>query len=63
MGGAYAAKREKTEGSIEEGKLADVIIISQDLFKISPNQISETKVLMTMVGGKIVYQDPSWEGK
>ena len=63
MGGAFAARREKTEGSIEVGKLADVIIISQDLFKIAPNQIGKTKVLMTMVGGKIVYQDPSWEGK
>jgi len=56
-------KREKTEGSIEAGKLADVIIISQDLFKIAPNQISETEVLMTMVGGKTVYQAPSWGGK
>jgi predicted amidohydrolase YtcJ len=45
------------------GKLADVIVISQDLFKIAPNQIGKTKVLMTMVGGKTVYQDPSWEGK
>jgi predicted amidohydrolase YtcJ len=62
MGGAIAAKREKTEGSIEVGKLADVIIISQDLFKIAPNQIGKTKVLMTMVGGKTVYQDPSWGG-
>jgi predicted amidohydrolase YtcJ len=60
MGGATAAKREKTEGSIEVGKLADVIIISQDLFKIAPNQIGKTKIMMTMVGGKIVYQDPSW---
>ena len=56
-------RREKTEGSIEVGKLADVIIISQDLFKIAPNQIGKTKVLMTMVGGKIVYQDPSWGGE
>ena len=48
---------------IEMGKLADVILISQDLFKIPPNQIGKTKVLITMVGGKIVYQDPSWEGK
>ncbi len=60
MGGAIAAKREKTEGSIEAEKLADVIIISQDLFNIAPNRIGETKVLMTIVGGKIVYQDPSW---
>jgi predicted amidohydrolase YtcJ len=63
MGVAFAARREKTEGSIEAGKLADAIIISQDLFKIAPNQIGKTKVLMTMVGGKAVYQDSSWEGK
>jgi predicted amidohydrolase YtcJ len=62
MGGALSAKREKTEGSIEVGKQADVIIISQDLFKIAPNRIGNTKALMTMVGGKIVYQDPSWRG-
>ncbi len=62
MGGAIAAKREKTEGSIEAGKQADVILVSQDLFTIAPNQIGKTKVLITMVGGKVVYQDPSWEG-
>jgi predicted amidohydrolase YtcJ len=53
----------KTEASIEVGKLADVIIISQDLFRIPSNQIGQTKFLMTMVGGKIVYRDPSWKGK
>jgi len=61
MGGAYAAKREKTEGSIEVGKLADVIIISQDLFKIEPNQIGNTKVMMTIVGGDVVYRDLLWK--
>jgi hypothetical protein len=63
MGGAIAARRAKTEGSIEVGKLADVIITSQNLFKIPTNQIGKTKVMMTMVGGKTVYRDPSWEGK
>jgi predicted amidohydrolase YtcJ len=63
LGGAIAARREKSEGSIEVGKLADVIIISQDLFKVEPNQIGKTKVLMTMVGGKVVYKDPSWESE
>ena len=63
MGGAFAARREKTEGSIEVGKLADVIIISQDLFKIAPNQIGNTKVMMTLVGGKVVYQDSAWGGE
>jgi predicted amidohydrolase YtcJ len=61
MGGAIAAGREKTEGSIKAGKLADLIILSQDLFKVDPNQIGNTKVLMTIVGGKVVYRDPSWE--
>ncbi len=55
MGVAYAGKREKTEGSIENGKLADVIVVDQDLFKIDPHQINQTKVLLTMVGGKVVY--------
>ena len=62
MGGAYTAKRDRSEGSIEVGKLADVIIISQNLFKIAPKEISKTKVLMTIVGGKTVYKDPSWGG-
>ena len=61
IGGAIVAGRGKTEGSIEAGKLADLIILSQDLFKVDPAQIGDTKVLMTMVGGKVVYQDPSWE--
>jgi predicted amidohydrolase YtcJ len=51
----------RTEGSIEAEKPADLIILSQDLFKVDPNQIGNTKVLMTMVGGKVVYRDPSWE--
>jgi predicted amidohydrolase YtcJ len=57
MGGAIAARRDKTEGSIEVGKLADLILISQDLFKIPPRKIGGTRVLLTMVGGKIVYRD------
>jgi predicted amidohydrolase YtcJ len=59
MGCAFAARREMMEGSIEVGKLADVILLSQDLFKIAPNQIGKTKVLITMAGGNTVYQDPS----
>jgi len=61
MGGAIAARREKTEGSLEAGKLADLIVISQDLFKVESNQIGKTQVMMTMVGGKLVYQNASWE--
>ena len=55
MGVAYAGKREKTEGSIENGKLADIIVVDQDLFEIDPHKIDQTKVMLTMVGGKVVY--------
>jgi hypothetical protein len=55
---AYAGFREKTEGSIEAGKLADIIVASQNLFEIPVTKIHETKVLYTIVGGKVVYQAP-----
>jgi predicted amidohydrolase YtcJ len=56
LGAAFAGRREKTEGSIEAGKLADIIILSQNVFDIDPRKISETKVTATIVGGRIVYQ-------
>jgi hypothetical protein len=59
LGAAYAGRREKTEGSIEPGKLADVIIVSQNIFEIDPHRIAETKVLTTIVGGRVVYQAPA----
>jgi len=55
MGGAYAMHREKDEGSLEAGKLADLIMVSENIFDIDPHKIAETKVLLTMVGGKIVH--------
>ena len=60
LGAAFAGHREKTEGSLEPGKLADLIIIDRDLFKIEPSEIAKTQVLLTMVGGKTVYQSPEW---
>jgi len=60
LGAAFAGHREKTEGSIEPGKVADLIVLSQDLFKIEPSEIPKTKILLTMVGGKVVYQAPGW---
>lgn len=60
LGAAFAGRREKTEGSLEAGKLADLIVLSQDLFRIEPSKVADTKVLLTMVGGKIVYQAPIW---
>jgi predicted amidohydrolase YtcJ len=60
LGAAFAGHREKTEGSVEPGKLADLIVLSQDLFKIEPDKVANTEVLLTMLGGKTVYQAPGW---
>jgi predicted amidohydrolase YtcJ len=56
LGAAFAGRREKTEGSIEEGKLADLIVVSQNIFDIRPNKIGTTKVITTILGGRVVYQ-------
>ena len=56
LGAAFAGRREKTEGSLEKGKLADLIIVSQNILEIDPHKISETKVRTTIVGGQVVYQ-------
>lgn len=56
---AYAGHLEKFEGSLETGKVADVIIVDRNIFEIDPHTINETKVVLTIVGGKIVYEDES----
>jgi predicted amidohydrolase YtcJ len=61
LGAAFAGRREKTEGSLAAGKLADLIIIDRNLFLIEPTEIGKTEVLMTMVGGKVVYESPNWK--
>jgi predicted amidohydrolase YtcJ len=59
LGAAFAGRREKMEGSLEVGKLADLIIISQNIFDINPHRIGATKVVATIVGGRLVYQADS----
>ena len=56
LGAAYSGRRERTEGSIESSKLADLIILSQNLFEVDPHRLSETKIVTTIVGGRVVYQ-------
>src|SRR5439155_4259538 len=52
---AFAGHLEKTEGSLEAGKVADLIVVSQDIFKAASLEIGKTKVLLTVVGGRVVY--------
>jgi predicted amidohydrolase YtcJ len=55
MGSAYAEFQEKEKGSITPGKLADMVILSDDIFTIDPITIRDVKVLKTFVGGKLIY--------
>ena len=57
LGAAYAGFLEQTEGSIERGKVADIIVVSQNILDVPATQIHATKVLYTIVGGRIVYHD------
>ena len=60
LGAAFAGRREKTEGSHRARQAGGFDRLSQDLFKIEPNRSRKTEVLLTMVGGKVVYQSPAW---
>lgn len=55
-GPAYATFEEDKKGTIEEGKYADFVVLDRDLYAIDPLSIMDTEVLMTVVGGEIVYQ-------
>jgi len=55
INGAYASFEENMKGTIKVGKLADVVVLSNDLLKCSDDEILNTKVLFTIVGGKILY--------
>jgi predicted amidohydrolase YtcJ len=52
---AYAAFEENIKGSIEVGKLADFVVLSQDIMKIEPRLLLVTEVEKTFLGGKLVY--------
>jgi predicted amidohydrolase YtcJ len=52
---AYAEFAEKDEGSLEPGKLADLAVLSQDIFRVPPGELPKTEAVLTLVGGKIVY--------
>lgn len=53
MGSAYAEFQENEKGAITPGKLADMVLVSDDIFSIAPSRIREAKSLKTFVGGKV----------
>ena len=54
--GAYAEFSEDLKGSIAQGKLADLVVLSQNIFQIPPDRILETRVTTTIVGGNIIFR-------
>ena len=57
QGGAYSSFNENEKGKIMPGYLADIIVYSQNLFKIAPMDTYKTKVVMTIFDGKIIYEN------
>lgn len=55
LGAAFAGHRETQEGSLEEGKFADFIVLSGDPLAIDPEAIADLKVLKTVIGGRLVW--------
>ncbi len=54
-GSAYASFEEDKKGTLEEGKLADMVVLSEDLFRVDKEEIKEIETVCTVVGGKVVY--------
>jgi predicted amidohydrolase YtcJ len=56
INGARVLFWEDKLGSIEEGKMADLVVLENDILTCPLDEIKDTRVLMTMVGGKVVYE-------
>lgn len=52
---AFASFEETTKGSLEKGKYADFIVISNDIFNADPKELLKTKVVMTVINGRVIY--------
>ncbi|NIM59189.1 MAG: amidohydrolase family protein [Candidatus Aminicenantes bacterium] len=56
LNGAYAEFSENIKGSVEKEKLADLVVLSRNIFKIPPEEIKKTEVKMTILNGKVIYK-------
>jgi len=61
-GSAYSEFAENEKGTLEPGKLADLVVFARDLFRIPAREILETPVDLTVVGGRVVYERPGAPG-
>ena len=61
MNSSYALHQESATGSLEVGKLADLIVLDRNLFDIPAEEIADIQVLLTVVGGKVVYHSDKFD--
>jgi predicted amidohydrolase YtcJ len=57
LGGALASDNDSLTGTLTQGKAADLIVVSDDLFALPPHRIAKARVLLTLMGGRVVYRD------
>jgi predicted amidohydrolase YtcJ len=60
IGAAYASGFEAESGSLEVGKSADLVVLSENLFKLDPHDIAKARVVLTLLEGKAVHRDASF---
>ena len=60
LNSAYVMRQENKVGSIEVGKEADIVVLNQNLFEVNTNDISHTKILLTLLAGEEVYRNPTF---
>jgi predicted amidohydrolase YtcJ len=56
LNGAYNSREEAIKGSITAGKLADFVVLAEDLFTVAKDKIKDLQIVRTVVGGKVVYK-------
>jgi predicted amidohydrolase YtcJ len=59
VGSAFAEHQEKVKGSIEPGKLADLVVLTDDIFRIATTDLDKARVYMTVFNGSVIYQQPA----
>lgn len=60
LGSAYAERRDRDKGRLEPGMLADLAVLSQDIFAVAPRELPKTVSVLTLVGGRPVHDPAGW---
>ena len=56
VGSAYAEFQDQAKGTLIPGKLADLVLLDRDIFSVPAEQIDHTKIVLTIVDGRVVYE-------